>query len=201
MSVSREKLPGFFHHIALLWRLRITMSNNSVNRWGRYGHIISGLLVAVFSVSLAGVCYWFMTHPSVSLELAVSQFYLNLLCFVTALLWILWPVLSAGVEDGSERDRYLQFPISESRLLSASIVSGVLKPVGFLMFAPLIGASFGYLKGQGALFNGWALVLIFGFIAMCATWSQAGVYLLRDLLRAKGNGKALTLTHTSPSLV
>ncbi len=188
------KLPGFIHHIALLWRLRMVMTRNGVNQWGQYGRAFSIVLVSIPSLLLGGFTFWFMSHPSISSELVVSQFYLNVLCFVTAMLWILWPVLSAGVEDGSERDRYLQFPISETRLLSASIISGVLKPVGFLMFAPLIGASIGYLQGQGATAYGAAFLLLLAFITMCATWSQAGVYLLRDILRAKSNGRALTLT-------
>ncbi len=190
----RPNLPGFLHHIGLLWRLRMAMTKNGVNQWGLYGRAFSIVLVSIPSLLLGGFTFWFMSHPSISSELVVSQFYLNVLCFVTAMLWILWPVLSAGVEDGSERDRYLQFPISEARLLSASIISGVLKPVGFFMFAPIFGASIGYLKGQGATNYGAALLLLLAFIMMCATWSQAGVYLLRDILRAKSNGKALTLT-------
>ena len=187
-------LPGFIHHVALLWRLRMVMTKNGDKQWGQYGRVFSIVLVSIPSLLLGGFTFWFMSHPSISSELVVSQFYLNLLCFVTAMLWILWPVLSAGVEDGSERDRYSQFPISETRLLSASIISGVLKPVGFFMFAPLIGASIGYLKGQGATAYGPALLLLLAFITMCATWSQAGVYLLRDIFRAKSNGRALTLT-------
>jgi len=187
-------LPGFIHHITLLWRLRMVMAKNAGNQWGQYGRIFSIVLVSIPSLLLGGFTFWFMSHPSISAELVVSQFYLNILCFVTAMIWMLWPVLSAGVEDGSERDRYLQFPISEIRLLSASIISGVFKPVGFFMFTPLIGASIGYLKGQNATDYGSALLLLLAFIAMCATWSQAGVYLLRDILRAKSNGRALALT-------
>lgn len=171
----------------------MVMGRNSRSNLGQYGRLFTGITVFLPSLLLAGLTFWFISHPSVSLERVVSQFYLNLLCFVTAMLWILWPVLSAGVEDGSERDRYLAFPISESRLLIAAIITGLLRPIGFYMFAPLVGASIGYAYSQGDVSIGWTLLLIIAFIAMCATWSQVGVYWLRDLLRAKRNGQALTL--------
>ena len=122
------KLPDFIHHISLLWRLRMVMTRNGVNPLGQYGRAFSIVLISIPSLLLGGFTFWFMSHPSISSELVVSQFYLNVLCFVTAMLWILWPVLSAGVEDGSERDRYLQFPISEIRLLSALLFRVYLSP-------------------------------------------------------------------------
>lgn len=192
--IKRPRLPGFISHIVLLWRLRMSMSNNTATSGSRFGKWISTLIVFLPTMTLGGFAFWFMSHPSVAQEQAVTQFYLNLLCFVTAMLWILWPVLSAGVEDGSERDRYHQFPISEFRLLSAAIISGVLKPVGLFMFSPLIGATLGTMQGQSLQAFAWSFALLLAFIAMCATWSQAGVYWLRDILRSKSNGQALTLT-------
>ena len=186
-------LPWFLRHISLLWQMRMAMTHNRVSRTGRLGQLITALVVSLPSVALGGVSYWFLSHPSVSSEIVVSQFYLNLLCFVTAMLWILWPILSAGVEDGSEKDRYQALPISDTRLLVSSVISGLLRPVGLFMFAPLIGAVFGYGVSQQAGSPLFILALLLAFIAMCATWSQLGVYWLRDVLRTRRNGESLTL--------
>ena len=190
---QRPALPWFFRHIVLLWQMRMAMTHNRVSGAGRFAGLVTALLVCLPTLALGGFFYWFMTHPSVAEEIIVSQFYLNLMCFVTAMLWILWPILSAGVEDGSEKDRYQALPISDTRLLVSAIISGLLRPVGFFMFAPLVGACFGYGVAQGIDSLWWIVLLLLAFIAMCATWSQLGVYWLRDLLRTKGNGESLTL--------
>ena len=192
-SALRESLPWFFGHIVLLWQMRLAMTHNRLSAAGRYGRGMTALVVSLPALGLGFFTFWFMTHPAVSGERVVSQFYLNLLCFVTAMLWVLWPVLSAGVEDGSEKDRYHALPISDTRLLMAALISGLLRPVGLFMFAPLVGACVGYAVSQGGTNPLWVAGLLYAFIAMCATWSQLGVYWLRDVLRTRRSGETLTL--------
>lgn len=187
-------LPNLIKHILLLWRLRITISGNTKTRWLAYSSLVSIAFILLLSGSLAVFCFWFMTHPSISAETAVADFYFNILCFVTAMLWFLWPILSAGIEDGSEQERYHNYPISETRLLLAATISGVFKPVGFIMFSPLIGAAFGYAWASNRAGLAWVLPMVVVYIAMCAAWSQTGVYWMRDMLRTKRNGQALSFT-------
>ncbi|MCG8315814.1 MAG: hypothetical protein MI976_21605 [Pseudomonadales bacterium] len=188
--------PGFLRHLYLLWHLKALVSHKRTTRFSRFGGRLSALVVFLPGLALGLCTFWFMTQPTISEERVVSQFYLNILCFVTAMLWILWPVLSAGIEDSSERTRFRAVPISEFRLLVASMLSGLAQPVGIYMFAPLTGACLGYARSQHFSFDDWglALVLLVSFVAMCATWSQVGVYWLRDVMQAKRNGQALTLS-------
>lgn len=190
---TRPPLPWFARHVVLLWKMRMAMAQNRVRGAGRWLQSLAAVMAYLPGIALGTLAYWFMTHPAVTGEMAVSQFYLNLLCFVTAMLWVLWPILSAGVEDGSEKDRYQALPISETRLLAAAVISGLFRPVGCFMFGPLIGASAGYAVSHAPGSLLWTVILLLAFIAMCATWSQLGIYWLRDLLRTRNNGESLTL--------
>ena len=184
-------LPSFISHLYLLWQTRNQLSRQSLGlHQSRLQRLISALaLVPAFALGL--LSYWFITQPSITVAIEVSQFYFNLLCFVTAMQWITWPVLSAGVEDASESRRYQSYPISTRRLLVAATLTSLLRPVSLFMFAPLIGAVVGYTSSHVESNVFMVPLLLLAFIALCAGWSQAALYWVRDILRSHRSGQAL----------
>lgn len=188
---NRPILPGAFHHLSLLWRTNRLIARQRLGTTQARLQRILAMLALVPALALGCLSFWFMTHPTITAALAISQFYLNLLCFITAMLWITWPVMSAGVEDASDSQRFQAYPLSIRRLLVASTLTGLLRPVSLFMFAPLLGAVAGYCASHVGR-HGWlALLLTLSFIALCAGWSQAALYWVRDVLRSKRNGQAL----------
>ena len=184
-------LPSFFSHLCLLWQTRNQLSRQSLGpHQSRLQRLISALAL-VPACALGLLSYWFITQPSITVSIEVSQFYFNLLCFVTAMQWITWPVLSAGVEDASESRCYQSYPISTRRLLVAATLTGLLRPVSLFMFAPLIGAVVGYTSSHIESDVFMVPLLLLAFIALCAGWSQAALYWVRDILRSHRSGQAL----------
>jgi ABC-2 type transport system permease protein len=184
-------LPSFIGHLSLLWKTRKQLSQQGLGLHPTYLQRLISVLALVPALSLGLLSYLFITHPSISTSIEISQFYLNLLCFVTALQWITWPVLSAGVEDASESRSYQSYPISTSRLLVASTLTGLLRPVGFFMFAPIIGAVVGYTSCHVSSDVLMVPFLFLAFIALCAGWGQVALYWMRDILRSHRSGQAL----------
>jgi ABC-2 type transport system permease protein len=186
-------LPGFFDHLFLLWRMRLSAAANGSGGRGKSAlrpalvhlpALLPGLLLAVGAHAL-------MVHPAVAGSEDVSRFFLGLLCFVAALVWAAWPVLSAGVDDHSEVSRYVAFPISRPRLLVASTLAGLLEPIAFIVYAPVVGAAIGYARVAGLSWPLLAVPLFLAFVLMCATWSRVGLHLVLGVLRSKRSAEAI----------
>lgn len=193
-SATRHRsLPSASQHLAVLWHTNRLLARQRLGLTQARLQRVLSLLALVPAAALGCLSYWFMTHQNITQATEVSQFYLNLLCFITAMLWITWPVMSAGVEDASDSQRFQAYPVSIRRLLVASTLSSLLRPVSLFMFAPLLGAVVGYSVSH-VVRHGWLVPLLAcSFLLMCAGWSQAALYWVRDVLRSKRNGQALGL--------
>jgi ABC-2 type transport system permease protein len=189
--VNRPAAPGFFRHLLLLWGLRLNIGLNSGS--GR-----SPLLaVGAFLLSSApawglGVTFYGLMRLRPVAESGVWPFFiLNLLCFVTAAVWVTWPLMSAGVDDHSELSRYAPFPISSFRLLIASTVASLFEPRALVFYAPLTGAALGYASVHPVRMQWFALVLYVLFALLNAAWSRVGLHLVLNVLREKHSAEIL----------
>ncbi|MBX5483381.1 MAG: hypothetical protein IRZ16_16290 [Myxococcaceae bacterium] len=188
---ARPAPPGFFRHLLLLWGLRLRIG---LNRGGRRGVVLA---VLGFTGSSApglflGIAFFgLMRHPAIAASEMWSRFFLNLLCFVTASTWALWPLMSAGVDDHSELSRYQAFPISSFWLLVASTLASLFEPRAFVFYAPVAGATLGFLSLHPPA--SWAMVaLLFALYAvMNAAWSRVGLHLVLNVLRQERSAEMI----------
>jgi ABC-2 type transport system permease protein len=183
--VNRPAAPGFFRHLWLLWGLRL---NIGLNRGPGKSRLLS---VGAFLLSSApawglGVTFYGLMRLRPIAESGVWPFFiLNLLCFVTAAVWVTWPLMSAGVDDHSELSRYAPFPISPFRLLIASTVASLFEPRALVFYAPLTGAALGYASVHPVRAQWFAVLLYCLFALLNAAWSRVGLHLVLNVLREK----------------
>ncbi len=197
------KRPGFFTHLLLLWKLRLTIGLNrgSPSQW--WFSIVAFLFSSAPAVVL-GVGFFGLVRISDSLDLAIwPDFILRLLSFVTTCVWVTWPVLSAGVDDHSELSRYSAFPISSLRLMLASTLASLLEPRSLVFYGPLVGASLGYFSIRDVAHPG-LMALGFGaYVLFNAALSRVGLHVVLNVLRQQrsaeliGAGFFLTLVVAS----
>jgi ABC-2 type transport system permease protein len=190
--VSAPPVPGFFRHLWLLWGLRLMIGLNRGS-----GKPSKLLAVGTFVLSSApalflGMAFFkLMRIGPVANSNVWPYFILNLLCFVTAAVWVTWPLLSAGVDDHSEIGRYAAFPISPFRLLISSTVASLFEPRALVFYAPLTGAAMGYASVY-YLKAPWIAVLNYGLFALlCAAWSRVGLHAVINVLREKHSAEII----------
>lgn len=185
------KRPGFFTHLLLLWRLRLTIALNrgTPSQWW--------LAVAAFLFSSApavvlALGFFGLIRLSSNLELDLwPDFILRLLSFVTTSVWVTWPVLSAGVDDHSELSRYAAYPISSLRLMLASTLASLLEPRSLVFYGPLVGATLGYFSLYEVDFP---LLVAFGFgtyVMFNAALSRVGLHLVLTVLRQQRSAELI----------
>ncbi|SEU14250.1 hypothetical protein [Stigmatella erecta] len=190
--MSPPRAPGFFRHLGLLWGLRLQIG---LNRGSGRPHRL--LAVATFLLSSAPAAFFglvffgLMRWRPVASSNVWPYFLLNLLCFVTAAVWVAWPLLSAGVDDHSELSRYAAFPISPFRLLIASTVASLFEPRALVFYAPLTGAALGYASVNGLRAPWLAAVNYALFALLCAAWSRVALHAVLNVLREKRSAEIL----------
>lgn len=181
---SAQALPGFFLHLRLLWGLRLDIGMNRAGPGKKLLAALAFLVGAFPALGLSPAFYALMHHPVISASDTWPDFVLGLLCFVTSAVWVTWPILSAGVDDHSELSRYAAFPISSFRLLLASTLASLLEPRSIVFYAPLVGASVGYLHVRPTpLAVPWLLVLFGAYALFNAALSRVGLYVVLNVLR------------------
>jgi ABC-2 type transport system permease protein len=190
--VSAPPVPGFFRHLWLLWGLRLMIGLNRGS-----GKPSKLLAVGTFALSSApalflGLAFFkLMRIGPVANSNVWPYFILNLLCFVTAAVWVTWPLLSAGVDDHSELSRYAPFPISPFRLLISSTVASLFEPRALVFYAPLTGAALGYASVY-EMRAPWVAVLNYALFALlCAAWSRVGLHAVINVLREKHSAEII----------
>ncbi len=189
--MSPPPVPGFFRHLWLLWGLRFQIGLNQGSGRNRLLAVGSFVLSSAPGLVLGPAFYGLMRLPVVAEDPVWPYFILNLLCFVTAAVWVTWPLMSAGVDDHSELSRYAPFPISPFRLLIASTVASLFEPRALVFYAPLTGAALGYASTH-PLRAPWLAVVMYGLFALlCAAWSRVGLHAVINVLREKHSAEII----------
>lgn len=189
--MSAPRPPGLVEHLVLLWGLRLRIGFNRGRRGGRWLAIGAFALSSAPALGLFSAFFALQQVEAVRTTITWQAFILNLLCFVTAAVWVTWPILSAGVDDHSELSRYVAFPISPVRLLLASTLASLFEPRAIVLFAPVVGTLAGIAVHRPP--QSWTLaVLLFVLFALLnAAWSRAGLHLVLNVLRAKRSAELI----------
>ena len=185
------KAPGFFTHLILLWRLRLTIALNRGTKSQWWLSIAAFLFSSAPAVVLA-LGFFGLIRLSTNLELEVwPDFILRLLCFVTTCVWVTWPVLSAGVDDHSELSRYSAFPISSLRLMLASTLASLAEPRSLVIYGPLVGATLGYLSVRAVEFPSLIALGFAAYVLFNAALSRVGLHLVLTVLRQQRSAELI----------
>ncbi len=189
--MTERSAPGFFQHLWLLWGLRVRIGLNGGKKRSRLLAVAAYLGSSAPAPFLLVGFYELLRHEQVAHSYVWPDFLLELLCFVTTCTFCAWPVLSAGVDDHSELSRYNAFPISSFRLLVASTLSSQLEPRSLVLYAPVVGASLGYLSSHPP--KSWALAssLFAAFVLFNAALSRVLLHVALNVLRQKRSAELI----------
>ncbi len=185
------KPPGFFTHLLLLWKLRLTIALNRGTKSQWWLAVATFLFSSAPAVALA-TGFFGLIRLSSNLEFELwPDFILRLLSFVTTCVWVTWPVLSAGVDDHSELSRYSAFPISSLRLMLASTLASLAEPRSLVFYGPLVGATLGYLTIRPVEYP---LLVALGFgayVMFNAALSRVGLHIVLTVLRQQRSAELI----------
>lgn len=185
------KAPGFFTHLLLLWRLRLTIGLNRGTK-SQWWLAVAAFLFSSAPAVVLGLGFFGLIRLSSQLELEIwPDFILRLLSFVTTCVWVTWPVLSAGVDDHSELSRYSAYPISSLRLMLASTLASLAEPRSLVFYGPLVGATLGYftireVDSPALLAVGFAAYVMFN-----AALSRVGLHVVLTVLRQQRSAELI----------
>jgi ABC-2 type transport system permease protein len=189
--VASVRTPGFFEHLRLLWGLRLTIALNQGSGHRRWLAVLGFLASSAPAIGLVLIFYRLERLSAQSSFELWPDFIVRLLCFVTSCVWVIWPVMSAGVDDHSEISRYASFPISSFRLMLASTLASVFEPRALVVYSPLVGASLAYVSerpGHFAVLNGLTLV---ASVLLNASLARVGLHVVLNVLRQPRSAELL----------
>ncbi|MBR2979477.1 MAG: hypothetical protein IKC51_06055 [Myxococcaceae bacterium] len=177
--------------LALVWKLRLTIAANRFH--GRRGPILAlfGALALLGSSGALGFgLYSLFSAPALSADPIWTHFLLRLCAFLVSAIFIVWPILSAGVDEQSELTRFTLFPIRPFRLFLASTTASFCETRA-LFFWPI---AIGLLLGYGAhrpfcLAAGLAVAL--AFFAFNIVWGSVALTLALNLLRHRRSAELI----------
>ncbi|HLT31488.1 MAG TPA: hypothetical protein VK013_15740 [Myxococcaceae bacterium] len=183
-------VPSLPSHLRLLFGLRGRLAlNESARR--PVATVFSTLAACVPGLLVGLLLYWLLGAPLIRTSVLWTSFVLSLLGFVTACVWFLWPILSAGVDDHSELSRYVNFPLPGRRLLLASTLAAMFEPRTLFFSAPLIGATLGVMGAHPPVTLPYVIPLLLSYLLMCATMGRVGLHLMLNLLTSRRSAQLL----------
>jgi len=184
---------GFFAHLWLIWHLRLTVAANRLrSASGAVPALLGLLLLAALAVALGWASFSLLAHPAVAASPRYSKFLLRLVCFLVSVVFVVWPVLSAGVDEHTELSRFSTFPIRPFRLFVASTVSAFFEPRSLVFYPIVFGAMLGYAAQRP--YPLWIGVGLAGaYLLMNVAWGRAGLTLVLNVLRHRRSAEILGL--------
>jgi ABC-2 type transport system permease protein len=178
-------------HLLLVWQLRLMTGANRYRRISGAAPALLGLLLLVGVAGAMGVgMYALLSHPVIAASPRWSRFLLRLATFLISVVFVVWPVLSAGVDEHTELTRFATFPIRPIELFVASSISGLFEARTVVFYPAIAGAVLGYAAQRPfPLLPGLALTA--AYIVFCVAWGRAGLTLVLNVLRHRRSAEIL----------
>jgi ABC-2 type transport system permease protein len=200
VSATRPPLPSLPAHLLLLWKMRLQVSGNRSRGTGLLGVLLGTGSLLGSGVGVALGVYRLFRHPAVLGTPLLEVFLFQLLGFLVAVMWIMWPIVTAGVDDSSELSRFATMPIRPVRLFLASSLAALIEPRALVFYPVLFAAAYGFASGH-ALPLPWAGMLAgtVAFALFNVAWGRVGLTATLNVLRHRrsaeimGGGFLLTL--------
>lgn len=178
-------------HLALVWQLRLMTGANRYRRLSGAAPALVGLAVLVAIGAALGIgAYLMLAHPAVAASPRWSRFLLRLLVFFVSIVFVVWPVLAAGVDEHSELSRFATFPIRPIELFVASSISGLFEPRSLVFYPLIVGGALGY-AAQRPFPAAPGALLIAAYFVFNVAWGRAGLTLVLNILRHRRSAEIL----------
>ena len=183
----------FASHLRLVWELRLMTGANRYRRVSNAAPAALGMVVLLGVAAALGVgAYSLLAYPAVAASPLWSRFLLRAVTFLVSLVFVIWPVLSAGVDEHSELSRFATFPIRPIELFVASSLSALLEPRSLVFYPPIVGAMLGYAAQRPfPLVQG--LGLVAAYFLFNVAWGRASLTLVLNVLRHRRSAEILGL--------
>lgn len=182
--------PSWARQMLLLWGLRRRLARGGAER-GLGGLLSKGGLFVLLGTGLlfARLTFALLTSEPVVEDNHLTLFLLLLLGFLASTLQILWPVVTATVDDAAEISRFNAFPIRPRQLFFASLLASLVEARTFPIWGALFGAAAAMVtRGTSALIA-FPATLALGFAS--GAWGRAMLHVLLDLLRSRRSAEAM----------
>ncbi|MBS2026857.1 MAG: hypothetical protein JST54_03045 [Deltaproteobacteria bacterium] len=191
-EASQRPLPSLAQHLALLWNMRLLIAGNRSRMNGLLGSIAGLVALLGSGVGVALGVYRVFRHPAVAHAPMLELFLFQLLGFLVAVMWIMWPIVTAGVDDSAELSRFTTMPIRPVRLFLASSLAALVEPRA-LVFYPVLGAAaLGFAHGHDRSFHVVSLVAgTIGFALFNVAWGRVGLTATLNVLRHRRSAEIL----------
>ncbi|MBI5544642.1 MAG: hypothetical protein HY901_12185 [Deltaproteobacteria bacterium] len=178
-------------HFLLIWQLRLMTGANRYRQLSSAAPAALGLAVLLgVSLALGLGAYALMAHPAVAASARWSRFLLRFIAFLVSVVFVVWPVLSAGVDEHSELSRFVTFPIRPIELFLASSLSGLIEPRALVFYPVMIGTALGYAAHRPfPALEGTALLA--AYFAFNVAWGRASLTLVLNVLRHRRSAEIL----------
>jgi ABC-2 type transport system permease protein len=179
--------------IALLAGLRLRLLVRRLGGKGRFGALIGILFGLALAAALAIATTLGLQFLIARGGVVWTRFGLALSTFLTALFWVLWPVIALQVDEAQELDRYLHWPIKVSRLYLTQLTLSTLEPAALIFYPLLFGivVALSSLAQNVALFWVAALLLLPSYVWMLLGSGRLLQSLLLHVLVSRRSGEAI----------
>jgi len=190
--VNPPRLPSLPRHLWLLWKMRLQIAANRGHTNGLLG-TFAGLAALLGSgVGIAVGVYHVFRNPGVTHSPMLEMFLFQMLGFLVAVMWIMWPVVTAGIDDSAELSRFTTMPIRPVRLFLASSLAALVEPRALVFYPVLFAAALGYAHGHGVPLR-WAGLCAgtAGFALFNVAWGRVGLTGTLNVLRHRRSAEIL----------
>lgn len=190
---------SFWRLLALLFGLRLRLASRRLAPGARVGAALS----AAIGLGLASAAAWgtYLLFARVltvagpihlrgdeSAEFIWLRFGLSLLTFLLGLLWLLWPLIAAQVDEAFELSRFAHYPLRPRRLYLAQTLLSLVEPAALLFYAPLCGL---LVALAPRLPLAPALALCAAYVLMCVTCGRALANAMLSVLTSRRSSELL----------
>ena len=179
--------------IALVWKLRLTIAANRFR--GSKGSLLAAAgTLALLSASggLGFGLFSLFSAPALAADPIWTHFLLRLIAFLLSAIFIVWPILSAGVDEQSELTRFTLFPIRPFRLFLSSTLASLFEPRALFFWPLTLGLVLGYGAHRPFCLPA-ALAVTAAFFAFNIVWGSVALTFVLNLLRHRRSAELIGL--------
>ncbi len=186
--------------LALVWKLRLTIAANRFRRGQGPLFALAGTL-ALFGISgaLGFGLFSLFSAPALAADPIWTHFLLRLIAFLLSAIAIVWPILSAGVDEQSELTRFTLFPIRPFRLFLSSTLASFFEPRALFVWPLALGLVLGYGAHRPFCLPA-ALALTAAFVAFNIVWGSVALTFVLNLLRHRRSAELIGLAFIAAML-
>jgi ABC-2 type transport system permease protein len=179
---------SFGRLLALLFALRLRLTSRRPAPGARLGAGLSAAVGLGLAVGAAWGTYVLVARLLTPAGPIWLRFGVSLLTFLLGLLWLLWPLIAAQVDEAFELSRFAHFPLRPRRLYLAQTLLSLVEPAALLFYAPLCGL-LAALAPQLPI--GQALGLCAAYVLMSVTCGRALANAMLGLLTSRRSSELL----------